>query len=219
MGLFGNLFGKPQYANPNMGAPMDPSMMLPGAQQQAAQAQSPASGLFGQQATQQLQQPMSQMVQQPPAAPEKSGHNWAGIAADFMAGLAGRTDRPYGDQLASQRDFSQKQLLQQAAAMNTLQREKFLTDYKNTNPGPTDLQQKADYYKSIGRPDLADSLLTNAATAPPIVTNNPDGTHTVYAQGAIPRGPAPLPTAPVGKLTPINGGPMPQASGGFRPGW
>jgi peptidase M15-like protein len=43
--------------------------------------------------------------------------------------------------------------------------------------------------------------------------NNPDGTFTMVP---IPMGGIPAtPTAPVGKLTPVDGGPTPQASGGF----
>ena len=62
--------------------------------------------------------------------------------------------------------------------------------------GPTSLQKDAEYYKSIGRNDLAESLLVNHATAPPLVVDNGNGTKTVYPQGTVPRGPAPAPSAP-----------------------
>lgn len=59
--------------------------------------------------------------------------------------------------------------------------------YDAAHPAPTELQQQHDYLVSIGRPDLANSLVVNKASAPPIVQNNGNGTMTVYPQGLIPR--------------------------------
>lgn len=81
----------------------------------------------------------------------------------------------------------QRQLaMQQQAGMQEYAAKK---QYDAMNPAPvqpTNTQRTYEWLKSV-RPDLADSYLQNEATAPPMVVPNPDGTRTIYPQGAIPR--------------------------------
>jgi hypothetical protein len=55
------------------------------------------------------------------------------------------------------------------------------------------IQREVDYYRSIGRTDLAQQLLERHAEGPPIVASNGDSTFTVIPRSAInqPRSPAP----------------------------
>lgn len=88
--------------------------------------------------------------------------------------------------------------------------------YRAAHPAadPTAMQQNYDWLKA-NHPEAADQYLQSQTAAPPMVVTNPDGTKTLYPAGAIPRGNSAPPTAPVGRLTPIPGGPTPGASGGF----
>jgi hypothetical protein len=225
MGLFGNMFGQKQSP-----WTIDERGAIPGNEPSAQDwgmpqvGQAPASGLFGQQAQQQLQQPMSQMVQQPQHgggffAKDGLGPTIGGALSDWLLQANGL--KPVvGPAQDARREYDQAVQLQAAKAAAAVQEHRANWDYDKAHPGPTEVEQRADYYRKIGRPDLAESYLVNGATAPPIVQKNADGTSTIYSQGMIPRGPSAPPAAPVGKLTPINpGGPTPQASGGFRPGW
>jgi hypothetical protein len=87
-------------------------------------------------------------------------------------------------------------------------------------PQPS-IQREVEYYKSIGRTDLADQLLQRHAEGSPIVANNGDGTFTIVPRGMVgqPQGGAPhegpLPPPPPGFVI-DDGGPASQAPGGFR---
>lgn len=96
-------------------------------------------------------------------------------------------------------------------------------EYERAHPAPaqpTTLQREAEYYRSIGRSDLADTLLTNRA-APLVAVDRYDA-----ASGNMVRDyvrPAQPQTAPAPRLrqlppgsVPVQGGPTPSASGNFR---
>lgn len=88
----------------------------------------------------------------------------------------------------------------------------FEQQWKRDNPTPTSNDTVADYEfirQNLGEA-AAKTYLQNRAD-PPQYRQGADGQfYRVQTGGAAP------PTAPVGKLTPITGGPTPQASGGFR---
>jgi hypothetical protein len=110
---------------------------------------------------------------------------------------------------------------------------------KDDTPAQPNIAKEVDYYRSIGKPELAEQLLQRHAEGPPMVVENPDGTRTVYPRGTLgqpgPKGPA---SAPGGGPPPgtvedgyrfkggdparsenweLIGGPTPRASGGFLP--
>lgn len=73
------------------------------------------------------------------------------------------------------------------------------------------IAREVEYYRSIGRPELADQLLTNHAN-PQIGFGNPDGTYTIARPPLANLGP---PAHPSVTFTPIDGGQTPPASGNF----
>lgn len=86
--------------------------------------------------------------------------------------------------------------------------------------GQPNIAKEVDYYRSIGRDDLAQQLLQRHAEGGPIVANNGDGTFTIVPRSMVgqpqqqaPQGPIPPP--PPGFV--IDGGPTPPASGPFQP--
>ena len=144
-----------------------------------------------------------------------TGRAIAGTIGDALLSLNHQQPifAPAMQQRREQNLLLQRQQMQQDAE---LQRQLALVQYKQAHPDPvepTALQKDAAYYHSIGRDDLAQQLLENHATAPPLVVDNNNGTKTIYPAGAIPR--AGAPTAPVGKLTPVPGGVAPQAPSPF----
>jgi hypothetical protein len=243
MGLFGNLFGqKPQYANADPSAPMDPSMMMPGGQ---------PGGMLGQQAQQQLQQPMGDMVQQPAQKPGffGSGGAWDTKVSPGLAHIAAvlRDDpsflnnynRNQADTAASQTDFQQKQLLQQAAAITARNNHQADRLFDNANQAPDEFSRtlaaaNIDPKSPQGIALAAQRAEMLANHAPNLVGDPEHGYRWVSppsmapGQGAMPAasamGQAPQ-TKTVGGHTYYNingewhdsmpGGPMPQASGGF----
>jgi hypothetical protein len=80
--------------------------------------------------------------------------------------------------------------------------------------GQPNIAKEVEYYRSIGRPDLAEQRLLNHAN-PQIGVQNPDGTYTLMRP--------PLPGVQANDedeweyMPPANGGPTPQASGTFQP--
>ncbi len=79
------------------------------------------------------------------------------------------------------------------------------------------IAKEVDYYRGIGRDDLAQQLLERHAEGPPMVVDNGDGTKTIYQRGAMggsapqSQGTAPPPPHPFV----LDGGPTQPASGGF----
>lgn len=156
-----------------------------------------------------------------PAMPaSKPGINWWGVAADALAGAAGRPG-PYAA-MQRQRQDEQAQIAaeqrRQAAQYAMWQQQKQWERANPAAPQPTEFERTVQAAGiTPGTPEYAQIMrqrAENQASAPPMVVTNPDGTRTVYPSGSIPRGPMTPPTAPVGKLTPM-GGAAPQGAGGF----
>jgi hypothetical protein len=98
---------------------------------------------------------------------------------------------------------------------------------------PTNIEREVQYYRSIGRDDLAQQLAQRHAQGPPSVASNGDGTFTILPQSVIQgAGGAPTDAAPTeyenpqtgevirlnqqtNQWEPVQGGPSPQGSGGF----
>ncbi len=159
---------------------------------------------------------------QPDAPPSKPGINWWGVAADALAGAAGqpgpfaarqRYERQQADQIAAEQR-------RQAAQYATFVAQKEWERANPAAPQPTEFERTVQAAGiQPGTPEYLQIMrqrAENQASAPPMVVTNPDGTKTIFPTGSIPRSGGSVPTAPVGKLTPIPGGPMPSASGGFR---
>jgi hypothetical protein len=79
----------------------------------------------------------------------------------------------------------------------------------------TAMQQNYEFLKGQD-PNLADSYLHNQAEGPPLVSPNGDGTFTIIPRAMIGGNQAPPAPPPPGFV--IDGGPTPQASGGFPGG-
>lgn len=182
--------------------------------------------LFGQQGQFSQQQPQmpQQMASQPnqpyppvqtdPYTPPKlSTMQKLGLAGDILKG-----SDAIGSRLQEQQKEQYLQQQQQAQYQDAWKQWVAQQQYKAANPdpvAPTEVQKNYDWLKA-NHPEVADQYLQAQTTAPPIVQHNSDSTITLYQAGMIPRGGSGIPTAPVGKLTPIQGGAGPsQAPQGF----
>lgn len=138
----------------------------------------------------------------------KSGPDWGGIAMNVGGNIADAISRYYGGAPV----YAQSQALQQRAALlaqqqraasmrQAAQNEEWYRreQYKRDNPMPTNNDTVADYEfirEQIGE-DQAKEFLRNKAN-PPQYRVGPDGQfYRIDTGGSAP------PTAPVGKLTPI----------------
>lgn len=54
-----------------------------------------------------------------------------------------------------------------------------------TSAPQPNIQREVDYYRSIGKPELADQLLQHHAEGPPVMVDNGDGTKTLYPRAAL----------------------------------
>jgi hypothetical protein len=91
--------------------------------------------------------------------------------------------------------------------------------YQSANPSPVNNDTVADYnfWKQTLPPQQFNTWLENKINPPQLMNIPGVGVVSVPRQGGM--GGQQAPSAPVGKLTPIDeGGPMPSASGGFQPG-
>ena len=192
-GLFGS-FGQGMQQMPAEMAPQAPQPMIP-----------------------QMTQNMGETAQ---AMPKKPGVNWGGVAADFIAGLAGR-EGPYLAQIQARKQ--QEYAAQQAQA----QREASMQDWqakeqwKRDNPDPINNDTVNDYnfIRQTSGEEAANQYLQGRYDP---VVNIPLGDGRTYIG---PRSGAPAavngmggqaPIKPVGKLTPI-GGASGNVGGGFQP--
>jgi hypothetical protein len=145
--------------------------------------------------------------------------DWAGLGQALIGGyLAGR-GLPGGNAIlgmANQRQQGQAQQQQYGQ-----RREDEFQDwvrkqaYQSANPSPVNNDTVADYnfWKQTLPPEQFNQWLENKINPPQLMNIPGVGVVSVPRQGG-----GQAPAAPVGKLTPIEeGGPMPQASGGFRP--
>lgn len=166
------------------------------------------------------QQPMLQVGAAPsdypitpgsPGTPQRSGINWWGVAADALAGAAGRPG-PYAAMMRQRQDEASQiaaEQRRQAEQFAMWQQQKQWERANPVAPAPTEFERTVQAAGiQPGTPEYAQIMrqrAENQASAPPMVVTNPDGTKTVFPAGSIPRGPATMPTAPVGKLTPMGG--------------
>jgi len=144
---------------------------------------------------------------------KKPGVNWAGIAADFLAGMAGQPGQFAAQQRRIQDDERQFRYAGQLRDQNRQEsRENFIfeQDYKRNNPIAPNNDTTADYdyiASKLGK-DAADNYLRLKTERPQTtIIDNGDGTKTIYQ---VPQGggmPSGAPTAPVGKLRPLGGQP------------
>lgn len=78
------------------------------------------------------------------------------------------------------------------------------------------IQREVDYYRSIGKPELADQLLQHHAEGPPVMVDNGNGTKTLYPRSALGgQTSGAIPPLPPGFVLDDEGGPAPGAPGGF----
>jgi hypothetical protein len=145
----------------------------------------------------------------------------AGIIGDALAGAAGRGPA-FGQMLAQQRQYENEQAQQQAQW--GLQRRARLEDwqaqqdYERAHPAPTAPHYFETNNGSVGMigPDGKPQIVYNDPT--PKMNFIPDGLgggQWVSVPNQAPSMPV-APAKPVGTLIPIQGGPTPPASGGFR---
>lgn len=109
---------------------------------------------------------------------------------------------------------------------------------KDETANQPNIAKEVDYYRSLGRDDLAQQLLQHHAEGPPVMVENGDGTKTLYPRAMLgqtataptTQGGGPQPgaiedgyrfkggdPARAKNWEPVNGGQTPQASGVFQP--
>lgn len=139
MGIFNGVLNKrPTFGQvPGMGM-MQPQMQQPLMQpQMAPQAMQP--GL---------------MESQAPMPAKKPGPNWAGIAADFLAGMAGQPGQ-FAEQQQHERAMQQRQ--QMAEQERLRERDDFIwkSQYERANPKPVnnDTVNDLNWYKNLSEED------------------------------------------------------------------
>jgi hypothetical protein len=151
-------------------------------------------------------------------APGSKGAMIAGIIGDTLASVSG------GQPIFTMNMMQERQRKQDAEASEAQwsrrrqgEREDKQWEWQNKPPterAGTSLMQNYEWLRTVN-PALAESFLQSQATAPPVVVTNWDGTKTVYPAGSVPQGG--VPQAPVGRLTPIEGGPGGSPSGAGFP--
>jgi hypothetical protein len=155
--------------------------------------------------------------------PKPRGGMFGGATIDiggFLPGFLAGLGVPGGAQSlqAYQQKMLERQRLAQAEAQYQRERQDkrddftFEQDYKAAHPGPINNDTVADYnfWKSVLPPDQFQQYVQNKVN-PPIMQYVP-GIGLIQTRGGESAAP---PTSPVGKLTPINGGPTQPASGNF----
>jgi hypothetical protein len=148
----------------------------------------------------------------PGQAPQKRDtlRRIAGYFADFTAGLAGQQG-PYASMLAQQQDQAEKQ--RQASLERSTEWEDWVRreQWKRDNPSAQPYRWESndgDVYE-LGPGGQPTRVFDDPAPRMQMIMG-PDGRpYFMNPQGGSP------PTSPVGRLTPIEGGPASQAPGGF----
>ena len=153
--------------------------------------------------------------------PKKPGINWLGVAADFLSGMAGQQG-PYATSMMMQRKAQQDAEAAHQERMTGLQDWQWKKQWERDNPDPVNNDTVNDYNFIASKygQGAADQYMQGVYDP---TVNIPLGDGRVYigprsgapaaVSGAVSGGPQ---IQPVGKLTPIDGGPTPTASGGFR---
>lgn len=132
----------------------------------------------------------------------------AGYLADFTAGLAGQQG-PYGAMLAREQQSADEEAQYQRQRADAYADWQKKQEWERANPTPKTNDTVADYEfirQNLGD-ELARKFLENKAN-PPLWQRGPDGQF-------YPVAPTQMPTAPVGKLTPLGDG-AGNGVGGFR---
>lgn len=132
----------------------------------------------------------------------------AGYFADFAAGLAGR-EGPYAAMLQRERQSADQEAQYQRQRADAYADWQKKQEWERANPTPKTNDTVADYEfirQNLGD-ELARKFLENKAN-PPLWQRGPDGQF-------YPVAPTQMPTAPVGKLTPLGDG-AGNGVGGFR---
>ena len=189
----------------NMSQPQQPGMNMPGMQTPDMQP-----------INYQPQMPAPQ--QAPQANPFSYQHqkpSIMGIIADGLSGAAGQPGR-YGEML-SQQGQTQRMMAMQSMHIQQQQSAEFARQDLLQKTKVPDIQRQAEYYRSLGRNDLAETLLKQNA----LHGGSPFGamwTNPATGEVSSSGGPAtPPPAGPVGALTDYApGGQTPPASGTFQ---
>lgn len=162
-------------------------------------------------------------VSQPLDQPSKisKGQLIAGILADALAGAAGQQGR-FAPMMERRR------LAEDERVKWSRNRQADIEDYvtklgikQKLDPDISPMERDARAWAQMTQPEKDAYLQMNAARAgdPEVFVTLPNGQ--VYAGpksglASALMGRAPAPTKPIGSLTPLDGGPTPPASGGFR---
>ncbi len=167
---------------------------------------------------------MGGQVALPPSAPQAPKTNWGAIIADALLGFAGQPGQ-YPQRVARERAQEQEQAQwhqrRQADLEDYGRKLEMQNDPRYAKPDVSPMErdaaawqrmapdQRAAYgeFKSMGAPD------------PDVFTTLPNGQFYAGPRSGLASalGGGQSAPRPVGKLTPISGGPTPQASGSFLP--
>lgn len=149
---------------------------------------------------------MGSALQQAPRqqAPQQKKRGVGDFLADFVINYGAASGNPLAGSIIQNRARDQRLAAQQQAQERLYERKrtdgmedfKLKEKYKAENSPGTELQRNYEYLKSID-PQKADRFLERRSELPPVV--GPDGR-------LYPRTVPNRPTAPVGKITPIEGG-------------
>jgi hypothetical protein len=165
----------------------------------------------------------------PNATPKKAGMfgagkpDWAGAISAALNGFLAARGNPVGMMGLQQMQQARQQAMQEQQYQQRRgdQFEDWVKQqaWQRANPNPVNNDTVADYnfWKQTLPPKQFEQWLESKVNPPQLMNIPGVGVVSVPRQG----GAAQAPTAPVGKLTPLDeGGPMPSASGGFRsPGY
>lgn len=159
-------------------------------------------------------------------APAKAKPNWVGIIADALAGAMGR-EGPYAAMMQRERAAEQEEAQwtrrQQSELGQYEQKKQIDQRYGQADVAPMLRDAQAWQQMTPEQRAAYGEMQKSRQGDPDVTVTLPNGQfyagpRSGLAQALMGGGaPPPAPTAPVGKLRPLNGGPTPPASGTFRP--
>lgn len=162
-----------------------------------------------------MAQPMMQpgMMQAPiqqPMEAKKPGPNWAGIAADFLAGMAGQPGQ-FAAQQQHERAMQQRQQMAEQERMTRREDMQWEWANKPKEQRVNDTEADWNYYKSVLTPTEFETWKQRKINPPQFISDGYGGGN--WATPSVATG---LPE--IGAVVPRNkGGPVQQAPGNFRP--